>query len=178
MGERDGSAIFSADRRYRYRLTRKIEGGSGAVTFVMLNPSIADESQDDPTIRKCRGFAKRWGYGTMHAVNLSPYRATHPANLYKALPEPRRIRRQNTSIVLETASESELIVLAYGNPAERLVKTKGTRGRVRRMTRLLTESGNGLHCLGITNSGYPRHPVRIAYDTPLEVYEPRHSFGN
>ena len=172
MDEHETGAIFSADRRYRYRLTRKIEGGSGAVTFVMLNPSRADESQDDPTIRKCRGFAKRWGYGTMHAVNLSPYRATHPANLWEALPEPRRVRHQNTSIVLETAAGSELIVLAYGNPAERLLKAKGTRDRVRRMTRLLSESGNDLHCLGITNSGYPRHPVRIAYDTPLQVYEP------
>ncbi len=178
MDEREGGAIFSADRRYRYRLTRRIGGGESAVMFLMLNPSRADESQDDPTIRKCRGFAKRWGYGIMHAVNLSPYRATHPANLYEALPEPKRVRRQNTNIVLETASESELIVLAYGNPAERLANTKGTRGRVRRVTRLLTESGNELHCLGITNSGYPRHPVRIAYDTPLQVYEPWHDFGN
>ena len=178
MDEREGGAIFSPDRRFRYRLTRRVGDGDGAVMFLMLNPSRADETRDDPTIRKCRGFAERWGYGWMHAVNLSPYRATHPANLYEALPEPRRVRRQNTSMVLETAAGSELIVLAYGNPAERLAKTKGTRGRVGRVTRLLSESGSELHCLGVTNSGYPRHPVRIAYDTPLEAYIPRHSFGN
>ena len=168
----EDGAVFSRDRRYRYRLTRRVGDGERAVTFVMLNPSKADETHDDATIRKCIGFAERWGFGVMYAVNLSPFIATRPADLLKGLPEPRRVQRRNTMTVLETAAESERIVLAYGNHASRLAKPKGAGGRVSRITSLLRNSGHALHCLGVTKSGHPRHPGRIAYETALEIYEP------
>jgi hypothetical protein len=56
------SAVFSPDRRYRYHLSRVWPFGRGTLCFIMLNPSHADEADDDATIRKCMGFAKRFGY--------------------------------------------------------------------------------------------------------------------
>jgi hypothetical protein len=78
-----GDAVFSADGRYRYRLTRDL-GGKTTVTFIMLNPSTADANLDDPTIRRCKGFAKDWGYGRLIIVNLFAFRATDPRDMWKA----------------------------------------------------------------------------------------------
>lgn len=71
------SATISECGRYRYRLTRRFADGPCA-TFVMLNPSTADETIDDPTIRRCRNFAIREGCGGLVVVNLFAYRATDP----------------------------------------------------------------------------------------------------
>ena len=65
-----GGATFSADRRYRYRLWREWDRSRAVVAFVMLNPSTADASRDDPTIRRCIGFARAWGFGGVEVANL------------------------------------------------------------------------------------------------------------
>ena len=171
MDEREGGAMFSPDRRYRYRLTRRVGEGERTVTFVMLNPSKADESQDDPTIRKCRGFAQRWGFGWMHAVNLSPFMATRPEDLARNLPEPPEVQQCNIRAIRETVAGADLIVAAYGNHAGRFAKIAGAHDRVGGLTRSLRNSGNKLHCLGVTAKGFPCHPGRLAYNTALEEYE-------
>lgn len=68
---------------YRYWLWRKWSDGGKRVTFVMLNPSTADALMDDPTIRKCVGFAKRLGFDELFVVNLFAYRATEPKELQR-----------------------------------------------------------------------------------------------
>lgn len=73
----ESSARFSDCRRYRYTLTRRFADGP-TVAFIGLNPSTADEHADDPTIRRCLGFAKRWGYGELVMLNLYALRSTDP----------------------------------------------------------------------------------------------------
>ncbi len=82
----NNAATLSADRIYRYTLTREVDmfGNGEAAMFLMLNPSTADETEDDPTIRRCIGFARRWGYSTLHVANLFAFRATSPADLKMA----------------------------------------------------------------------------------------------
>ena len=77
------TALFSRDRRYRYRLGRRW-GDGAAVCFVLLNPSTADETREDPTVRRCIGFAGSLGYGALEVVNLYAYVATDPAELRRA----------------------------------------------------------------------------------------------
>ena len=72
------NAVISACGRYRYLLTRRVGPGTRAVTFIMLNPSTADATRDDPTIRRCIGFARSWGIGGVDVVNLFAFRATEP----------------------------------------------------------------------------------------------------
>jgi hypothetical protein len=62
--------VISADGKYRYYLRRTISGGSRIAAFIMLNSSTADAQADDPTIRKCIGICRLWGYGELHGVNL------------------------------------------------------------------------------------------------------------
>src|SRR5207237_5457574 len=69
-------ASFSRDRRYRYRLWRRWDAARPVVAFVMVNPSTADAGRDDPTIRRCIGFARSWGYGRLEVVDLFAYRGT------------------------------------------------------------------------------------------------------
>ena len=170
MGQCKDDAIFSRDRRYRYRLTRRVDLGERTVMFLMLNPSRADKFHNDNTITKCIGFARIWGYKCLSVVNLTPHVATYPTDLPADLPEPRYVQSRNLRIVRQTAAESDLVVVAYGNSVKNLERSGGARGRARLMTRSLADAGHELHCLGVTELGHPRHPVRLAYSTALEVY--------
>ena len=108
-------ARFSHDRKYRYLLTRQVRPiNNGVVTFVMLNPSTADETQDDPTIRRCIGFADRRAYNWLFVVNLSPLRATNPKELLAAGSEPDRVWDTNMACIQEAATKSDLVVAAWG----------------------------------------------------------------
>lgn len=90
------AAVISPDGVYRYRLDRELptqlETRSRTVCFVMLNPSTADADQDDPTIRRCLGFAETWGYDKLVVVNLFGY------------PQRRPVRRTDRSAVAAPAA--------------------------------------------------------------------------
>lgn len=153
------SAVISACGHYRYRLDRRWGPGSSCV-FVMLNPSTANSRQDDPTIRKCRGFAQRWGHDAFTVVNLFAWRATHPRDLNRAS-DP--IGEDNDRHIREVCRLHPFVVLAWGNHA--------TRVRIERVLDILETNVSGpLRCLGITKGGEPLHPLMPAYDTPLMEY--------
>ena len=79
-----GQAGFSRCRRYRYWLRRDWDRALPQCAFIGLNPSTADAQTDDPTLRRCMGFARQWGYGSLLLVNLFGFRATDPAALSTA----------------------------------------------------------------------------------------------
>ena len=83
-GKLGTAVVDSKDCRYRYHLTRNIGKGEGAVAFVMLNPSTANESQDDRTVGRCIGFAQKWGFQTLEVGNLYAWYATDPTELLDA----------------------------------------------------------------------------------------------
>ncbi|MEO8632426.1 MAG: DUF1643 domain-containing protein, partial [Chloroflexota bacterium] len=104
-------AVFSGDRRYRYRLWRRWELSRPLIAFCMLNPSTADERSDDPTIRRCIGFARDWGYGGVEIVNVFALRATDPREL-RRLRDP--VGPRNDSYVLDAAERAASVVIAWG----------------------------------------------------------------
>ena len=108
-----GSAIISACGKYRHKLSRHVKDGlpHNHLLFIMLNPSTADAMHDDPTIRKCKGFAERLGFSFLEVVNLFDYRATDPKDLKKAA-EPCSLH--NLPIILEAAKHCELVICAWG----------------------------------------------------------------
>ena len=157
-------AIFSEDRRYRYFLQRRVSFGDSRVMFLMLNPSTAGEETDDPTIRRCVGFARTWGYGWLMVCNLSPLRATDPAELKKAGPELDEAWKTNINVILHAADLADLVVAAYG--AYGLWEDRG-----RRVLEEVQQAGHRVHCLGVTKEGHPRHPVRLLAKTkPKRFY--------
>ena len=152
-----GGALFSRDRRYRYRLWRSWDPDGARVAFVMLNPSTADDRRDDPTIRRCVGFARSWGFGSLDVVNLFGYRATFPADLVRA-PDP--VGQENARHVRAALRGADLVVLAWG----------------RRATDSVLLSLPRAHCLGLTRTGQPRHPLYVRGETrPVSVRDAQRS---
>jgi len=147
--------VFSPCRTYRYTLWREWIGGSGYAMFVGLNPSTADETQDDPTIRRCIAFSKAWGYSGYCMTNLFAFRATDPA-VMKRHPEP--IGDFNDAWLLSCAAGAGVVVAAWGTHGTHLGRDAG----VRRLLR-------GLHYLRLTKDGHPAHPLYLPKTlTPVE----------
>lgn len=139
---------------YRYSLTRDVAplDGDGTVTFVMLNPSTADAEQDDPTIRRCVGFARSWGFARLKVVNLYAYRATDPRDLYAY--EGDRVGPENDCTIAKVVGGSDLVVCAWG--------ANNANGRDEKVLDLIAAP----HSLGLTkNGGKPRHPLYVRADT-------------
>ena len=143
-------ATFSRDRRYRYRLWRCWDRSRPVVVFCMLNPSTADEQRDDPTIRRCIGFARDWGYGGLEVVNLFAFRATDPRDL-RHVADP--VGPQNDHHLALAARRATLVVTAWGAHAD--VR------RARRATQVLSGQRRSLAHLGFTKSRQPRHPLYL-----------------
>ena len=125
-----------------------------------LNPSTADESDDDPTIRRCIGFAKREGCGKLVMLNLFAFRATKPADLRAALDAigPR------TDFVLRRYADdrrNRIVIAAWGR--------HGTPQRAARVMSMFAT----VHCLGRNADGSPKHPLYLRADTRLTRYRPK-----
>lgn len=122
----------------------------------MLNPSTADASIDDPTIRRCRGFADRWECNGIVVANLYALRATNPEELWKA-EDP--VGPENDSWLHRLANEFDDVVCAWGSNAKQ--------ERVDEVVKIFRRYGCRLFHLGLTKSGQPKHPLYIKGDQPL-----------
>ena len=147
---------FSADRRYRYTLWREWDMLNPTyAAFIGLNPSTADASEDDPTIRRCVGFAKAFCHSSLIVVNLFAFRATSPADMIAA-EDP--IGPENAHYILETCA-GKTVVLAWGSTS--LGKRPSIRNRPWDVARTLRYAGSALLCFGQTASGAPKHPLYL-----------------
>lgn len=157
--ERD--ALISPCGMYRYWLQRTWDPSRFALPFVMLNPSTADAEVDDPTIRRCMGFAKREHYGGIWVANLYAFRATRPEALWKAA-DPYGPENDDTLVRLarRAAVHSIPIVCAWG----------ANGGKNNRPIVLMQQAGASFACLGRTKDGQPRHPLYVKADQKLEPY--------
>lgn len=139
-------ATLSPCRAYRYSLWRRWGRGPYAM-FIGLNPSTADETHDDPTIRRCVAFARAWGYDALCMTNLFAYRATVPADMMKAV-EP--VGGDNDEALTDLARGAGVVVAAWG--------AQGTYQRRDQAVRLLVP---GLNYLKLTKAGQPGHPLYL-----------------
>lgn len=148
-------ALFSPDRAHRYLLGRRWvpELGKTAV-FLMLNPSTADAFKLDPTLRRCKDFAQRWGCGGMAIVNLYAYRATKP-KVMLAAPDP--VGPANDTVIAAVSAhlgERGVFVAGWGNHG-----AAGGRGAA--MSSLLFHIARDTYCLAMNSSGHPQHPLYV-----------------
>ena len=152
-----GAAGFSRCGRYRYWLRRRWNPALSQCAVIGLNPSTADAWVDDPTLRRCIGFATQWGYGSLLLVNLFAWRATDPHDL---LETEKPVGAQTNLWLRRASEESELVLAAWGNGG--LLHDRG-----RKVASRLTS----LHCLGATSRGMPRHPLYCRADiTPTPFF--------
>lgn len=147
-------ATFSPCRVWRYRLERRWAEGE-LCGFILLNPSTADEKQDDPTIRRCIAFAKRWGFGGLVLGNIFALRSTDPAGLYTHA-DP--VGPENDAYLARITSEARTIICGWG-----------VHGAFRDRGAAVVELFKGRmaepKALRLTADGHPGHPLYVRGDT-------------
>jgi hypothetical protein len=125
------------------------------LAFIMLNPSTADETDLDPTCRRCKGFAEDWGYGRLVVGNLFALRSTDPDQLYDHS-DP--VGPENDDHLQQICDEADMVVAAWGTHGD-------LHDRGREVAAMLPE----LYALDTTKAGHPNHPLyQPAEQTPTE----------
>ena len=150
----EGWAEFSDDRVYRYLLGRRVSNSKRRLLFVMLNPGTADESHNDPTIRRCIGFAERWNFGTLEVANLFAFRTSYVGELRRA-DEP--IGPDNDEWIYKALKAADRVVLAWGNNGAYMERS--------RQIRLMALDATQPYHLGINKTGEPKHPLYLPAST-------------
>lgn len=143
-------AFFSDCKQYRFALWRIWDESLPYAMFIGLNPSTADETENDPTINRCISFAKAWGYGGLCMANLFAYKATDPKVLLDAH-DP--VGSENDKWLTKLATNAGIVVAAWGNDGAHL-------NRSSEVLKLLPQ----LHCLKINGTGEPAHPLYLKGD--------------
>jgi hypothetical protein len=131
----------------------------------MLNPSKAGEIDDDPTVRKCVGFARRWGFSEITIVNLIPLVCTNPFNL----PPWSGLYMDNEPYIQHVLAECDLSVVAWGAINRSVARTTAFPEHIYRFKELA--KGVSLYCIGHTKDGSPLHPSRVAYTEAPELWD-------
>jgi hypothetical protein len=155
--------VFSHDRRFRYIL-RHTWGpflASKLCTWIGLNPSVADETRLDPTLRRIRAFSTAWGFNGFIMTNLFALVSTKPNQLYSAA-DP--VGSENDRYTLQAVQETGIVIAAWGTLG-------GHRGRCTAVLKMI--SGVNLLCLKKTKEGYPIHPLYVAAGTEPTRYTNR-----
>lgn len=155
----DASADISDDGLYRYALYRRLSMGERVVLFVGLNPSTADAATDDPTIRRCVGFARSWGFDWLYMGNLNAWRATDPKQLPKAS-ELAAVGPRNQEALKWMAQRAEIVVACWGQHK--------LNQYARTLSRIVLALPHA-RCLGCNADGSPKHPLYLPSSSVLQV---------
>lgn len=153
-------ALISECKKYRYCLWRLWDDALPQVDFIMLNPSTADGEQDDPTIRRCINFAKRWGAGSIRVLNLFAYRTTSPSNL-KIVDDP--IGPANDFWLQDCPGFHERlegplhIICGWGNHGSLMNRSEEVLNILKKR-----EWRTTIECLQVNSSGQPSHPLYLS----------------
>ncbi|MDP5273252.1 DUF1643 domain-containing protein [Chengkuizengella axinellae] len=144
---------------FRYSLFRVWDDSKKKVGFLMLNPSKADEVEDDNTIRKCVHFAKSWGYGSLEVINLFAYRATYPTEL-KSVEDP--VGSLNDIYIKKVVDRCDQVILAWGNRGSYLKRNEEV---------LKMIDPDKLYVLEMSLEGHPKHPLFLSSTLKPKPYK-------
>ena len=143
------SACLSQDRKYRYWLKRGWDQSNPICLFVLLNPSTADETEDDRTVTRCVRYAEDWGYGGLVIANLFAYRATDRGQLKR---EADPVGPDNDRHLATLVAQADKVICAWGTDGYLLERDRAVQQLI----------GSKAYCLTVTKDGYPHHPVRLS----------------
>lgn len=154
----DRKVIFSPCRMWRYALTQVWDRRFPMLVFVMLNPSTADERQNDPTVERCERRAHKLGFGGVAVYNAFAYRSTDPRKL-RQVDDPIGPTNDKYLASIVDTNKPCTIVVAWGKHAS-------LGRRFEKVLQILSQQ-QMVYCLGQNKDGSPVHPLYISYDQPL-----------
>lgn len=157
------SATISGDGMYRYWLSRGAPKSDRTVVFVGVNPSTADATEDDQTIRKMCGFARRWHFDRVGVVNLFALRGAHVCVLDT---EDDPVGPENDMHIRAALAEAAMVVPCWGRLSKLPLRLQFRAGEVQNII-LCSLNRPARRCLGFTKGGDPMHPLMVAYSTSL-----------
>lgn len=157
--------VFSDCGTYRYLLEHDFGGNGPVISLGMVNPSKADGDQNDPTMTKVDGFAMRMGASRVLVWNLCALINKDVKALASAV-DP--IGPENDTYIARAIQNADIHIVAWG-PASKLPKQLRTRWRS--VVDVLASVGAKPMCWGTALDGQPRHPLMLAYATPLVPWE-------
>ena len=158
-------ALFDANRYRRFKLWRIWDPDLPTMTTIGLNPSTADETQNDPTVTRCINRAHDLGLGGLIMLNVFSYRATDPKELWDAAEWGGiDIEGEGNRAAFEGISQSGVVLAAWGVGGARYRQGE-------RVGLWLRSEGAEPKCLGTTKDGHPRHPLYVARDKELEPFD-------
>ncbi len=140
-------AVLSKCRKYRFALWRIWDESKPQVMFIGLNPSTADEIDDDPTLIRCINYAKAWGFGGICMTNLFAYRATEPQDMLTAHAP---VGSENDQWLINLSKKAGLVVAAWGNTGTYLNRSSHIKQLI-----------PNLNYLKLNQSGEPAHPLYL-----------------
>lgn len=140
-------ALFSSARDHRFVLWRVWRQNQHIVHFIGLNPSAADDKENDPTIRRCIQFAKSWGYGGMMITNLFSFRTAFP--------------RELKASTLPLMPENDRYIRACHQLAEKTVVIWGNDGSFGNRAQTISSFFHPLFCIRKNKTGHPAHPLYL-----------------
>ena len=143
------AAEISYDREERFSLSRIWDQKKPKLLYIMLNPSIADDKRDDPTIKRLIFFTKKFRYGGFYVANLFTQITPYP----KELNMDNLSKKNNLKIINDLIKKSDSIVYAWGN----LVSEP----------RDLLEIIDSPLCFGKNLNGTPKHPLYLPSNSKL-----------
>jgi hypothetical protein len=156
----ESGATFSPDGRYRYALWRRWNANLQTVLFIMLNPSIADELENDPTVERCQRRAAKLGFGTMRVANIFGLRSTDP-KILRLDDDP--IGSGNDVAIVGACHDSDRVVCGWGRYGKLL-------DRGDKVLRLIRATGKVPMALKLNSDGTPAHPLYLPYSfNPIRI---------
>lgn len=157
LAQSRSDARFSIDRKYRYALWRIWDKAKPIIAFIGLNPSTADEIENDPTVRRCVNYAKREGGGGLVMLNIFAYRSTDPKVLKSGEIEP-------------IGELNDYYIKKYSGMCEKIIAAWGTHGAIDNRGGNVIDMfpNSSLLCFGLTKNGQPKHPLYMRADQELK----------
>lgn len=157
----ESKVLFSECGTYRYSLSRKLGSTHKRVlTFVLLNPSTANEVKNDPTVARCQKYAETHGYSEMIVVNLFGLRSTDPKKLKTELAP---IGIQNLMEVAKALKAANTIIVGWGSNEMAKRWFNGIRETL--------FEGYDMYAFGTNLDGMPKHPLYVVTGTPLQLWK-------
>jgi hypothetical protein len=155
------TAVISACGKYRYRLEREVQPDGPVYAYFGINPSTADASIDDATVRKCKGFTNINGGSRFIVGNVFGYRATDVRTLEQVM---HPCGDRNYEHIEAIAKDADYLVPCWGSRSK---VPKTLHHHIDHIARFLQGFGKPIKIFGLTKSGDPMHPLMLGYDTPL-----------
>lgn len=158
----NSEAVFSDDKKYRYKLTRTWDKDKKKATIIMLNPSKASELKSDRTVINVTNFLIDNNYGSINIVNLFAYMPTEPKELSQRNNE---FEKYNDKYIIESLEKSDIVIVGWGSDNKKYISRK------RQVEELLKPHINKIKCFKDDKGKKSRHPRDLTEKWTLENYE-------